>query len=279
MTPDNEENSNLPSNKSWCINNKRVLVIPDIHQKLDWALAIIEKERGNYDYIVFLGDFFDSFDEPPKVASVAATAFFIKEILEGKYGPNTIIFANHDCAYAEAAHSFVNQRLPTHLVHPCPGYTNAKGRSISAVLSLDQWRQFQLFVVANGYLITHAGLRSAYWRPYRSDEENLDALQKEYEEHLALVHLKPSHIFANETGPLWSRPEGFKDELPLPQIFGHTFCGYGHALKIGRSSCIDGCQSTYALIAPGGNVEIKAIDNKTNQEMLAHINVKSSKNY
>lgn len=39
----------------------RVLVIPDIHQRIVKTDSILTAEEGNYDKVVFLGDYFDSF--------------------------------------------------------------------------------------------------------------------------------------------------------------------------------------------------------------------------
>ena len=50
------------------INAKRILVFGDLHQQIDWARRILGKEKNNYDFLIILGDFFDSFFSPPRVA-------------------------------------------------------------------------------------------------------------------------------------------------------------------------------------------------------------------
>ena len=45
----------------------KTLVIPDVHQRINNVEWILENEKG-YDEVVFLGDWFDSFFDPPKVA-------------------------------------------------------------------------------------------------------------------------------------------------------------------------------------------------------------------
>jgi hypothetical protein len=34
--------------KSYQINVKKCLIIPDVHQDVEWVMSILEKEKGNY---------------------------------------------------------------------------------------------------------------------------------------------------------------------------------------------------------------------------------------
>jgi predicted phosphodiesterase len=45
----------------------KTIVIPDIHQRVSSVRYILNTET-NYDEVVFLGDWFDSFYDPPKVS-------------------------------------------------------------------------------------------------------------------------------------------------------------------------------------------------------------------
>lgn len=53
-------------NKPWEINADCVLVFGDVHQRVPWAKAVLDKEKGNYDHVVFLGDVIDTFESPPR---------------------------------------------------------------------------------------------------------------------------------------------------------------------------------------------------------------------
>lgn len=267
MTKENKEI--LTSTNEWEIIGKRVLCISDIHQNLDWVAAILNAERGNYDHIVFLGDEFDSFWEPPKVASIKETANFIIEVQNGKYGPATQLLGNHNLSYLEAWRYSSKFRNPKFLFNACSGYTNSKSSAINTVLNWqDNWKKFKLFALANGWLLTHAGLRANNFRPFVSPEKSLRVLEEEFNQAINHVNVFPHHLFACGPssggtavygGPLWCRPNEFEDELPYPQVFGHTHTGKNAAIQLGRCFDIDGGQSTYCIIYPDSRLELKSI--------------------
>lgn len=252
---------------NFIIKDKKVLVIPDIHQNIEWAKAIIGLEIGNYDHIVFLGDEFDSFWGPPKVASVGDTARFVLEVQSGKYGPATQLLGNHNLSYMEAWRSASKFRNPKFLFNACAGYTNSKANEISKILTWNDWKKFKLFALCNGWLLTHAGLRANNFRPFLDAEKSLNVLNQEFNEAVNHINAFPHHLFvagrdsggpAAFGGPLWLRPNYFEDnEIPYPQIFGHTHTGKGVAKQYGRSFCIDGGQTTYAIIKENGELELK----------------------
>lgn len=79
----------------------KILVIPDIHEDLDFLRYIIAMEDpSKYDKVVMLGDYFD----PPEVANpddnilrqVAGTILGFKEILGDKLH---LLCGNHDLPY------------------------------------------------------------------------------------------------------------------------------------------------------------------------------------
>jgi 3',5'-cyclic AMP phosphodiesterase CpdA len=259
----------LISTNEWEVVGKRVLCIYDIHQNLDWATAILDLEKGNYDHIIFGGDYFDSFWEPPKVESVQNVAQFILEVFEGKiYGPATLLLGNHDLAYLEAWRATSQFRNPRFMFNACTGYSNNKASRINRVFKWEHWKKFKLFAVANGWLLTHAGLRHNNFRPFLSPEKSLNVLEQEFNEAINHVNAFPHHLFACGAesrgqaafgGPLWCRPNEFEDELPYPQIFGHTHAGKHCAIQLGRCFDIDGGQSTYCIIHPDSRLELKSI--------------------
>lgn len=268
MTKENQEIS-AQANHSWEVKG-RVLVISDVHQNIEWAKAIIEKEVGNYDHIVFLGDFFDSFFGPPIVAGIKETTNFVKEIFDQKYGPTTVLLGNHDIIYAEAWFDTSKYRNPKRLNHYCSGYTNSKAHEINKILDWQDWKKFKLFTVANGWLLSHAGFRANNFMPFQSLEDNFDGIESEYNKEFDFIHFQPrGGLFrvgqgrggdAEWGGPLWCDwHREFEDELPIKQLVGHSYIGKCRAVKIGNSYCIDAAQTTYAIIAPNGEIEFRAI--------------------
>ena len=77
----------------------KTLVIPDIHQRTELILNTLEKE--SYDEAVFLGDWLDSYFEPPKVTSFEKTCETLRElVLEHPRRENFVfLVGNHDMNY------------------------------------------------------------------------------------------------------------------------------------------------------------------------------------
>lgn len=255
--------------KPWEIKDERILVFSDFHQNEAWVKAVLEFESGNFDHIVFLGDAFDSFDEPPQVSSAEQSAIFLKQLLDEKHGKFTYLIGNHDLSYMEASYQVNKGYTVKSLFNACGGYTNSKAKKINHAFSREDWSKAQIFCVANGHLLSHAGFRENNWRPFRNDEENLDKLWEEGQEALELLPFKPSHFFtigygrgghSEYGGPLWlDWDTEFEDNLPLPQIVGHSFCR-STIRQIGHSYCIDGGQTTYCVIHPDGKIDFKSME-------------------
>jgi hypothetical protein len=122
-------------------------------------------------------------------------------------------------------------------------------------------KQHKIAVLANGWLISHAGVMPPYWS---GDLDSfLNGCENAWENFREKNHL----IFSvGESrggreklgGPIWCDwHDDFRDELPYPQIVGHTYCPNG-ASK-GKSFCIDGGQSVYGILEKDGNFKIKTV--------------------
>src|ERR1035437_9205008 len=89
-----------------------VLIIPDIHNNVGWVEEYLAKQK--YDYVVFLGDYFDEFYDSVKDATEAAK--WLKESLKKE---NRIhLWGNHDTSYF-----FPN-------LYECSGYSKEKEEGI-----------------------------------------------------------------------------------------------------------------------------------------------------
>ena len=120
----------------------RTLVIPDIHNHLTSADRWIAEFPA--DRILFLGDYFDSFDDTAEMAE--ATARWLKASLRQ---PNRLhLWGNHDLAYA----------FPMNRHLRCSGVSEEKEVLISTILTGQDWDQLKLFHAEGETLFTHAGL-------------------------------------------------------------------------------------------------------------------------
>lgn len=251
-------------NQPYRIPSGKVLVFSDVHQRTNWADAVMAHEAGNVDHTVFLGDAFDSFHLPPEVTGIRETAQWYRDLI---YRPNTtVLIGNHDCPYMEtfSASRQFKKKIPIYTV--CSGYSNNKSIEIAKEMNWPTWRKVQLFAVANGWLLSHAGFRENYWWTHLTDEENLSSLWTKSQEAMEMVGFGFNPLFAvgygrggdvSHGGPVWCDWDTeFEDNLPLPQIVGHSSdkC----LRKIGNSFCID-YGIGYCIIHPDSTVEHKIL--------------------
>lgn len=244
------------------------LCIADVHQNTAWAKAILEAERGFYDHVVFMGDIFDSYFEPPVVSSVQETAIFAQELTDQKYGPTTVLWGNHDIPYYEARRACLKHQNPQWLRTRCSGYSNSKAKTINKNTEDSHWERREWFKLVNGWLVSHAGFHELYWNKAENEDINLLRWYWEGKEAAMSINFK-SHPFFNVgtmrggegpwPGPLWQDVSEFYDKLPLKQVVGHSKmekCGAG---RIGRSFFIDGAQTTYAIIQTDGTLLLRSM--------------------
>ena len=128
----------------------KILVIGDVHQKVDRLKQALAYEHLA-DYTVFIGDYFDDFED--NVYEAMGMAWWLRDNLDQ---PNRVILlGNHDFQYM----------LPEYTVY-CSGFTGYKHEAINKVLTPDDWKKFEYFHShesdVNGdtinYWFSHAGI-------------------------------------------------------------------------------------------------------------------------
>jgi hypothetical protein len=260
--------------------NKPILIIPDLHQDIRWARRVLKRERARFDEVLFLGDYWDSFNTPPAVGTAGETAKFLNQIRKDHIC--TFLIGNHDLPYLEAWASLEAEASPESLKYPCPGFRVERAVAIRDHLEFAFWDAIEVSTFRYGHLISHAGFHPAFWPGLKSIEANLDALKDQGRK--ALDHLRKgafddfpafltsprltllSYTQIDELdgdearyigGPLWlDWNTEFEDSLPVPQIVGHTTDVMGQRRK-DRSWCADGYQTCYALLWPDGSLEFR----------------------
>lgn len=253
--------------KPYQIDAQKCLIIPDSHQDIKWIQAILERERGNYDHIITLGDEFDSYKSYPEVASTKEMARFVIDLQNGSRGPVTQLLGNHNLAYAESWASNSRFSHKKHLFNSCSGFTNSKAIDINKIFKWENWQKYQLFAEFSGYLISHAGFHHSFWNFYKTKEENLDGLWEEAREAIQSISIKPSRLFGcgqvrggqqKVGGPCWLDESEYEDHEEMPkQLFGHTRSDF--VREKGKGVCIDCGQTVYAVLGSDGEIEIKKI--------------------
>ena len=238
------------------IHTNRCLIIPDVHQNIDWVKAILERELTSETRVVFLGDYFDPRGDLRLIAGARETARFFRELQESLADRVTLLIGNHDLPYLEGAPYFFRHRKPPQLIYPCSGYSVSRGNTIFKEWDREFLLHFSLCAKVNGHLLSHAGIAAPYWPEAATPEESWER----FGEHCRTVMATFRHHYhpllgagisrggREEVGGLvWQDwDDEFTDDLPFPQIVGHTIGPT--ARRKGRSWCLDGAQSTYGIL-------------------------------
>lgn len=147
----------------------KTIVISDVHQRVNGIKNILETEK-DYDEVVFLGDFFDSFFEPPIVASFEETCEYLKHLVLEHENKDKFHFlvGNHDMMYIfynnKDSHSGVHQMNPYY----CSGFTKNKVRKFRKSFYDEHLRDefflknFKLAYKTQDYILSHAGIHERF---------------------------------------------------------------------------------------------------------------------
>ena len=245
---------------------ERAVVIPDLHNKWRKAEAIIRDESP--DRVVFLGDYFDDFDDTPDDA--AATASWLARSLADRTRVHLI--GNHDVHYMSALPGL-----------GCSGYDPRKQAAIDrcgvrwAGLEPYCWLGMAGDGDTSAWLCTHAGLSATFLesmqpgakaqdvdRVLGAARTDLDRINDAGHPHTFLQAGRARRGPAVSGGIVWCdyRIE-FRDVPGLRQIFGHT---RGEAVRHGRGDdgsehlCIDTVLRHYIAYEDGRAVVRIAAD-------------------
>jgi hypothetical protein len=234
--------------KLWALpQDKRYLLVFDVHQNIRWLERILDMEAGNFDHLILGGDYFDPYEPPPTTATVVETAVFLNGLLDSQGEALTILLGNHDLPYMVAS----RMSDPGFFYHPfsdLKSYDTQTAKELAGALDPDFWSCGQLFAQVHGYLLSHAGVAAEFWPDAATVEASLGTLWDNGR--LALDEAKqkrnpllaPGRVRGGDTqergGITWQdwNLEFSDKDIPLPQIVGHTRSASG-ARQQGRSWC------------------------------------------
>ncbi len=247
----------------------RILVVPDIHENLEFLKYIFAVEdTTSFDHIVLLGDYFD----PPGVVNpcekrlqqVAGTLMGFKEIFGERLH---ILCGNHDLPYyALRPVCGDNTGRPNQVISQWLGNTTCeRAEIINELWDEAFWKDLKGAVLLDGWLFSHAGVHAGWWPEDLPDSQaRADWLDQQWREGFDHIfdQSEPAIFSVGKVrggtaplgGPIWlDFDEEFEDALEVPQIVGHTRCA--KQTQKGRSYCIDMMQSAYAILE-GGEVQL-----------------------
>ncbi len=211
----------------------RIIIIPDIHNRIFEAEEIIE--HANPDKVIFLGDYFDSGYDTMETTHQTAT--WLKDSLEN---PDRLhLLGNHDLSYLNTDFR-------------CSGFSEAKLYTIRhAKVDLSK---LQMYAWCGSYLCTHAGLSKTFlnhWSDLQDNETNQVTITGFLDN---MIDKNPNALYNcsnlrggldESSGIVWSDFEEFVDIPSIKQIFGHT-----HSINVRKtenSYCIDGFMKLYGI--------------------------------
>lgn len=182
-----------------------LLIIPDIHTKVDLAQRIIDKHINEVDQVILLGDYVDEWND--NAAIMLHTLEYV-----GKWQQNNkivLLCGNHEAAY----------------MHPrmrCSGWDEAKQWAWDLSIHLKKFdpKGFATHWYADDLLLTHAGL--AEGRDLISQVDKLGSFIQNNIYHVDLdYHFRDGGL--NDIGSIiTSRPQYNTPSRKYKQIFGHT---------------------------------------------------------
>jgi hypothetical protein len=195
----------------------RWLIIPDIHQQIDAVDTLLMREKGKYDCVLFMGDYFDSFDTN---TCAMKTARWMVNKMTSDCGCYKFLLGNHDMQYLFSSHAF-----------RCSGYQGDDVRQhIQNTISLgDFLSNFKLYMKVGCWLVTHAGLHDSFI-PFQGF--SYEWLERESTNALANASAGLSHPLLEAGcdrggsqrygGILWNDWYSLQPIENLNQLVGHT---------------------------------------------------------
>ncbi len=199
----------------------KILAISDLHGRAVWK----EAHFNEYDQVIFLGDYTDSYVESDETIYENLKA--IIQLKRRKPSKFVLLIGNHDAQYLHFPH------------YRCSGYRAWAQPALSTLLATYE-SFFQVAHQLDNYLFTHAGV-SSKWLAYAQQKvakEMPDSTpDKSMAGFLNDLHRQPLRLrnllfevgpkrggYDAFSGPVWAdRSETIADFLPeFHQVVGHT---------------------------------------------------------
>lgn len=205
--------------------HKKVIVIPDIHNRINCVKQILIQESP-YDRAVFLGDWFDDFGD--SATSARRTALALKNSL---LNPKHVhLWGNHDLGYCY-----------DNIYAICSGWSHDKKTAIADIIRGNEWNLFKFFHIEQNWLLSHAGYSFHYLPPVLPNNKvNLQNISnylfQQNEQASVALDTNQEHWFYRFGDSRTNNPRGvkcgglvwadmnaeFKPIKGINQIFGHT---------------------------------------------------------
>ena len=146
--------------------NERVMVVPDIHQDIEFLEGIhkaITKEQ--FSRVIFLGDYFDAYrEEMDDLGVFRSYCRLLNSLFENLGERATFLCGNHDLPYMLARNHLESRKspYPVSLLGWAWQFSWDSAAIIREEISPAFWECLQLATGAMGHVLSHAGLHP-FW--------------------------------------------------------------------------------------------------------------------
>jgi predicted phosphodiesterase len=198
----------------------KIIAIGDIHGRAVWKLIT---GTQTFDKVVFIGDYFDSFD----IDGQAQIDNFLELIEFKKANPEKVVLliGNHDFHYMPVA---------TMIGEYYSGYQSKFCHQISHLLQVHK-HLLQMAYKHGDFLFTHAGVTNTWLQSTLNPamDNPLEVFGLAIDKYINDVFTyKPNHFYFNgrdpygddlTQSPIWVRPQSLnEDAYPAIHVVGHT---------------------------------------------------------
>jgi predicted phosphodiesterase len=194
-------------------NQHKIIVLGDTHGRDKWEQIVKQPS----DKVIFLGDYFDSFDIPFDIQM----ANFKKIIDYKQKNPKKVVLllGNHDYHYLSYVHESYS------------GFQAGKKPFISIVVeNAIEDGLIQVCYIYKDWAFTHAGITNTWFKNNCDEKEKIDdAINNTFLNHPSAFKFTEGINHSNygddiTQSPLWVRPKSLgEDKLPgVKQVVGHT---------------------------------------------------------
>lgn len=161
-------------------NKGRVLILPDWHQDLKFLHACLEL---NFDYVVFLGDDFDTFKEPDgvNISGFTQTCDTVNWLFDKYKDIGCFLAGNHNLAYFATYNKDYIKTRPNE-DYLCSGWTKKKATTFNKVINPAVMEGTELCCKVGDYIVSHAGFHWNHFNPMRSEIDNIKNLYNHWEQ-------------------------------------------------------------------------------------------------
>lgn len=206
--------------------NNNILIIPDVHGR-NYFWNKLHSVKNDYDSIIFLGDYMDSF-------TISSKDCFenLKKIVEFKlnnFDKTTLLWGNHDVYYAFHHQYNFNWLNKSFKQHTLPFF-----KEFYKLFSM-YWFRAKDNYYAKNILMTHAGIINKFNYPFgRFNEIEMEVIIEYFEDcnkvFAEVIESKFDYkglfnsLMGHNDSFLWARYSAINVNLPdnILQIVGHT---------------------------------------------------------